>query len=60
MGLAGTDLWVQYSVRIQIVMYEGRDLYKWSYDQMYKIRKNKLTSEQVSKLKSIGVTELGR
>ena len=41
-------------------LYEGRDLYKWSYDQVYKIRKNKLTSEQVSKLKTIGVTAQGR
>lgn len=38
----------------------GYMLYKWSYTQIENIRKNLLTSEQVSKLASIGITAEGR
>ncbi|MBR1751732.1 MAG: helicase associated domain-containing protein, partial [Ruminococcus sp.] len=41
-------------------IFEGRNLYKWSYEQMARIRNNLLTSEQVSELRKIGVTGNGR
>ena len=39
---------------------QGLDLYKWSYDQVKFIRSNRLTPEQIEKLKSVGITSRGR
>lgn len=39
---------------------QGLDLYKWSYDQVKFIRQNRLTPEQIEKLKAVGITSRGR